>query len=147
MYRFEREYARHLDVVCFTDMHASDCALSVRNRQIVLSDTDVGEWVERWLHCGECSVSVSHCRGSDDTKVLNMKSVCRNLYSVLMGSRYPSSDRPLSPCAVQGFICILPSALVTISAIATLGFICVVMHREYLLTAVMSSCSQPHHRM
>lgn len=55
------EYASYLVASRFTDMLARPRALTVCDRHSVLSDTDVGEWVNRWLLCRGRSMSVSRC--------------------------------------------------------------------------------------
>lgn len=46
-------------------MHASHCALTVRDRHSVLCGTKVGAWVELWLLCGGYGLFTSCCLVSE----------------------------------------------------------------------------------
>lgn len=58
---YQREYTCHLDARRFTDMRASDRSLTVCDPPNIVCDTDVGAWVQRWLHCGGRAILVSRC--------------------------------------------------------------------------------------
>lgn len=64
MWRYVLEYASYLDVLRFTEMQASDGALTVCDCQILLRDANVAARVKRWLQCGALGLSVPCCAGS-----------------------------------------------------------------------------------
>lgn len=56
-----QEYTFHLYAALFTHMALSNCALTVRDRHIVLGNKDAGERAKRCWHCPGSGMTLSHC--------------------------------------------------------------------------------------
>lgn len=65
MLRYVREYASYQYASGFTDMCASDQALTVCVSHNVLRNTGIGAWVRGWWQCGGCGMSMSRCVGTE----------------------------------------------------------------------------------
>lgn len=105
---YVQEYASYLDAVGFTDMRASDRALSIRDWHSLLRGSNGIAWVKCWLHCGGHGMYVLRRVGSGvDCPIfrclerLNMRWIFRRLCDVLIGSRYRSLFRRLPYCVVR----------------------------------------------
>lgn len=132
-----------LHTLHFTDRRASDRVLAVPDRNKVLCDTDVGDWVKRRSHCGGYGMYVWHCVWFNvDFPIVRYYEEVQYekdllaLARVLMSRRYPNLVGRLFSRAVHLITCILMSMSVTGRVIATLSFVFIVTSWKYLLAGM-----------
>lgn len=131
----------------FTNVCASDRALTCCKLRSLLHDTDAGPWVkccctvvDKARLCHVVSVPRLIVLSFAATKRSNMGMTCRRLCSVSMGTRYSKLVCRLLSYVVPSVIYNSPNASIIGHVATTLNFDCVIVHGDYFLLGTMSNC-------